>query len=836
MAGRCGWGQRLRRTRARIPRWGWSWGAAEFDDLNGPPVPMSDSPKPTPQGDPPAVQPDRTAPSLRGLAIARAALLALSLSLAAGWWMADPWVAVAVGVATAAGSLNGWVLRGQHQLPSAQQLLQARAGSQGTATSGMLSNESSAGLPSSGSNTNALLAELAPELNGLSRNVSTLMTRLGDTSMSGEQLELLEAAQGAQGQLGTLLGDVFDLVRIEAGRLKLRRRDFELREEVEEVLEQLCPLAWKRGLDLTAEIDESVPERLFADPRRLRQVIQHLLRATLRSTDSGEVFLKATGRMEKSARVLRLEIRDTAPRRSIAEFERLRERRPSALENLNELDLSLGLALAESFSDVMGGRFGVGIEGHAGNGLWIEVPVEVPEAATEEAAREDQELVGRRMLVIEARAAARETLVTAGNRLGLRVDEAADEHEAARILRAAAAEQDPIQLILLDDGLGGGIGREVVQRLTRGKPWPRPLSLLLTAGGGHENPAELVRMGVDAWVPKPLRLKRLEEGIRHVLAQSAASPGASDGGAVPHLVSGLATGTLEAPKGEFEEPAPVRVLLLEPDPALARVQVALLRKLGCRVAWQDEPAGFLRQYQDAVFDLLLADRAALLEIEESSLDSLVDARDGAQDVLISWEHDTPQGSEQGRSASDPAFQESEKAPSSQAPYSRVRCADLELEKPTNPLAVHTLLSTLLGNAASPPTENPSLLESLPQPLPVNDDSAPIDLDVIQSLKDLGGEDEPGLFRELVDMFLRDTPPRMEALGQALEAGDAGSLERVAHSMKSSCGNLGAVVMADLCAQLEKAGREGSLESASDLLQRSTAEFQRVIEALEAELA
>ena len=795
---------------------------------------MSDSPKPTPQGDPPAVQPDRTAPSLRGLAIARAALLVLSLSLAAGWWMVDPWAAVAVGVATAAGSFNGWVLRGQHQLPSAQQLLQARAGSQGTETSGRVGSESSAGLAPSGSDTNALLAELAPELNGLSRNISTLMARLGDTSLSGEQLDLLEAAQGAQGQLGTLLGDVFDLVRIEAGRLKLRRRDFELREEVEEVLEQLCPLAWKRGLDLTAEIDASVPERMFADPRRLRQVIQHLLRATLRSTDSGEVFLKATGRMEENARFLRLEVRDTAPRRSIAEFERLRERRPSALENLNELDLSLGLALAEGFSEVMGGCFGVGIEGHPGNGLWFEIPVEVSQEATQDAAREDQELVGRRMLVIEARAAARETLVTAGNRLGLRVDEAADEHEAARLLRAAAAEEDPVQLILLDDGLGGGLGREVVQRLTQSKRWPRPLSLLLTAGGGHENPAELVRMGVDAWVPKPLRLKRLEEGMRHLLAQSAPSPGTSDGCAEPHLVSRLATEALENSKGEYEEPTPVRVLLLEPDPALARVQVALLRKFGCRVAWQDEPAGFLRRYQDAVFELLLADRAALLELEQSSLDSLVDAREGAQDVLISWEHDTPEGSEQGRSASAP--EESEKPPSSPVASSRVRCADLELEKPTNPLAMHTLLSTLLGDAATPPTENPSLLESLPQPLPVNDDSAPIDLDVIQSLKDLGGEDEPGLFRELVDIFLRDTPPRMEALSQALEAGDASALERVAHSMKSSCGNLGAVVMADLCAQLEKAGREGSLEAAPDLFQRSTDEFRRVIEALEAELA
>lgn len=809
---------------------------------------MSDTPVQGPHGAPSTAMHPQPAPKLRGLACARAVLLALSLALLAGWWTADLAMAAAVGAAVLAGSLNGWILRGQHQLPDARELLAARRELRDEsqpdrapcdAGGAVADGEAPAGARAvQRSETNELLAELAPELSGLSRNVSTLLARLGDTSLSGDQLDLLEAAQGAQGQLATLLGDVFDLVRIEAGRLKLRRRDFELREEVEEVLEQLCPLAWKRGLDLTAEIDASVPEQLFADPRRLRQVIQHLLRATLRATDSGEVFLRASARPEGDGQVLRLEIRDTAPRRSSAEFERLRKRRPSALESLNELDLSLGLALAEGLSEVMGGAFGVEIEGQSGNGMWLEVPVEVPTDDDADAAREDQDLVGRRMLVIEARASARETLVTAGNRLGLRVEVATDELDATRLLRAAAEEQDPIQLILLDDGLGGGLGREVVQRLTQSSRWPRPHSLLLTTGGGPENPAELVRMGVDAWVPKPLRLKRLEEGIRHVLAQSAAAPASAERVPAPVLAIESA-GEAQAASATVEESGgstPVRVLLLEPDAALARVHVALLRQLGCRVVWQDEPSGFLRQYQDAVFDLLLADCTALVELDPVGLDALAEARDGAEDVLISWEdaadHPADQGSPESNSdleLEDPAFAQP-------APTPRARCADLELEKPHSPLAVRTLLSTLLGDATSPPTDTPSLLESLPQPLPVNDESSPIDPDVIQSLKDLGGEDEPELFRELVGMFLRDTPPRLEALGQALDSGDATELERVAHAMKSSCGNLGAVVMAELCYQLEMVGREGELESAQSLVQRSNEEFQRVIEALESELA
>jgi HPt (histidine-containing phosphotransfer) domain-containing protein/DNA-binding response OmpR family regulator len=796
---------------------------------------MSDLPAEGPSGTSTAPQPTRSAPSLRGLALARAVLLSFSLALVAGWWSLDPRLALAVGAAALAGTLNGWVLRGQHHLPSARELLEARRALDSEPPQ---ATESKPTGPAR-SDTNELLAELAPELSGLSRNVSALLARLADSSLSGEHLDVIEAAQGAQGQLSTLMADVFDLVRIEAGRLKLRRRDFELREEVEEVLEQLCPLAWKRGLDLTAEVDATVPERLFADPRRLRQVIVHLLRATLRATDSGEVFLRASSRGEGSERILRLEIRDTAPRRSSAEFDRLRKRRPSALESLNELDLSLGLALAEGLSGVMGGSFGIGCEGQTGNGLWLEVPVEVPEGAGSGAAREDLDLVGRRMLVIEARAASRESLVAAGNRLGLRVDAAADELDATGQLRAAFEAGDPIELILLDDGMGGGAGREIVQRITSSARWSRPLSLLLTSGGAPENPAQLVRMGVDAWVPKPLRLKRLEEGIRHVLNRSAESASKSEAGTMA-LVPRAPGNPLErenAPEpSDRRDPSPVRVLLLEPDASLARVQVALLRRLGCRVVWQDEARGFLRQYQDAVFDLLLADRGALLTLDGDEVAALSEARDGAQDVLISWENrgEGPGGA--GPPGTGGSSAELGESVHSAVNAPRARCADLDLEKPNNPLAVRVLLSNLLGDAISPSSNSPTSLDSLPRPLPVNENASPIDPDVIQSLKDLGGEDEPELFRELVGMFLRDTPPRLEALGRALESGDAHELERVAHAMKSSCGNLGAVVMAELCYQLEMVGREGALDSAQSLVQRSNDEFRRVIEALESELA
>jgi HPt (histidine-containing phosphotransfer) domain-containing protein len=97
------------------------------------------------------------------------------------------------------------------------------------------------------------------------------------------------------------------------------------------------------------------------------------------------------------------------------------------------------------------------------------------------------------------------------------------------------------------------------------------------------------------------------------------------------------------------------------------------------------------------------------------------------------------------------------------------------------------------------------------------------------------EGEPDILSELAVLFLEDAPPRLEALRQAIEGGDASSLERVAHTLKGSCGNMGALRMSTICAELQDIGHSGELVSAPVLMERLEAEFGRVRPALEAEV-
>ena len=107
----------------------------------------------------------------------------------------------------------------------------------------------------------------------------------------------------------------------------------------------------------------------------------------------------------------------------------------------------------------------------------------------------------------------------------------------------------------------------------------------------------------------------------------------------------------------------------------------------------------------------------------------------------------------------------------------------------------------------------------------------LDQDVIATLKDLGGEDEPELFMELVDLFIDDTRSQLDQVSAALTRGDTEEMRRRAHTLKSSCANVGAVHMAQSCFQMEQLAVAAELHDIEGLLAKVLAEFDQVKAAL-----
>ena len=646
----------------------------------------------------------------------------------------------------------------------------------------------------------ALLAELAPEITGALRGIARIADGLGETDLTLEQRDCVESIAGSTETLTNLLGDVLDLARIEAGRLKLRRKDFHLASAVETVVEELYPLAWKKGLELIVEVDAGLGDWFFGDERRVMQLLRHLLRGSIQTTDRGEVRLVVVPSTPDAPDdgPLRFEIHDTAPVHTQAELARLLEGSPSTLESLAELDLSLGLGLARGLVEVMGGRLGAHAKGDGGNLFWIEMPLGSSQEPHASLASDFSALVGVRLLVVDARSSARTSLVGATERLGLIVGEASSSEHAVRQVADAIEDGEAFDTILIDDDLHGGQGRALAQELAVQHGDGRPAIVLLTSAGRAQNPARLAELGIDAWIPKPVRIQRLQEALLFVNR-----PGATNDVAPADDVDGQAVCGTREPSS--------RVILVQDEPMRARVISAQLASNGCRVDVIDEFEGLTSAFQDGVYDLVLIDcqpepmqrHKILREVRA------IGASSGPRLRIVSI-HESNRSQEQHTLWMEAG-------------------ADACLPCPLSPLRSRIALSVLLGEAGDP---SPAPMED--EAMHQESDSV-LDPDVVQSLKDLGGDDDPGLFAELVELFLRDMPPRLDSLSEAMDSGDAKQLERTAHAMKSSCGNLGAMALAELCRQIEVSGRTGDVDGVRSLVQASQSEYQRVCEALAQEL-
>ena len=145
------------------------------------------------------------------------------------------------------------------------------------------------------------------------------------------------------------------------------------------------------------------------------------------------------------------------------------------------------------------------------------------------------------------------------------------------------------------------------------------------------------------------------------------------------------------------------------------------------------------------------------------------------------------------------------------------------------------LEAILERWISKPDEDKVTVSAVGDGSATREDSeeGPLDLSVLAGLRELQEEGEPDILGELIELFLTDVPPQLAALQEAVEAVEAHSVERIAHTLKGSSANMGATRMTAICSELENAGASGDLSRAPELLERLVEEFGRVRMALEA---
>jgi len=340
-----------------------------------------------------------------------------------------------------------------------------------------------------------------------------------EPDLTPSQREYLEIIDGAGEHLLTLIDDVLEMSKIEAGRITLRPAPFDLLNLLEELERLFRPRAEGKGLRLLVERGEVPVRWIVGDEGKLRQVLVNLLGNAVKFTQEGGITLRLETRRERGKLRLRAEVEDTGP--GIAEEEMGHLFRPFEQTRAGREaggGTGLGLRISREYLRLMGGDVIVHSRPGEGSLFGFDIPVrEAPAPAPAPAGHPGPGLppgaVAPRILVADDQAMNRKLLCRMLEPLGFKVRQASDGEEALAIHGSWRPD-----LILMDIKMPRMDGIEAIQRIrTAEKDGSRVPIAAVTASAFEEDRRRIREAGADDFLRKPFRRTELLKKIGGLL-------------------------------------------------------------------------------------------------------------------------------------------------------------------------------------------------------------------------------------------------------------------------------------------------------------------------------
>jgi PAS domain S-box-containing protein len=404
------------------------------------------------------------------------------------------------------------------------------------------------------------LATMSHEIRTPMNGVIGMTALLRDTPLTGTQAEYVRTIESSGESLLSLINDILDYSKIEAGHTELETRPFDLRQCVEDAIDMFAARAAEKRIELACEMDAGLSTDLVGDPARLRQVLVNLLGNALKFTDTGEVAVTVGAEPAGAQARLRFAIRDTGIGIPATAMDRL-------FKSFSQVDASttrrfggtgLGLAISKRLVELMGGRIWADSEPGQGSTFHFTVMVGVQPGAGARVASLP-EFENRRLLVVDDSATNRRLISGLTRSWGMEVVEAGSAREALALLGNGTR----CDLGIVDLHMPDMDGEEFAQAIHASPNLPKlPLVLLTAFGRATRNPDFVQSLA------KPIKAGALRTAIRTSLRRQPVISRSQD--PFPSLVIDSTLG----------QRCPLRVLIAEDNLVNQRVASLLLERLG----------------------------------------------------------------------------------------------------------------------------------------------------------------------------------------------------------------------------------------------------------------
>ena len=442
------------------------------------------------------------------------------------------------------------------------------------------------------------LATMSHEIREPMNGVIGMTRVLLDTPLSDEQREYVEAVLEAGEALVTIINDILDQSRMEAGRLDLDSVDFDLRALLDRLRTIIEPRTTEKGLALALDVAPEVPRTLRGDPGRLRQVLFNLLGNAVKFTAIGEVRLAVRVIADEGEHVrLGITVRDTG----VGIPEHLHDRlfTPYAQADPSVPRLyggsGLGLSICRRLVGLMGGTLAFSSVPDVGTTFELELPLARAAQDQPSSAPAAVGIAGSRLLIVDPNDATALPMQQQTAAWGVESALIASGGEALTSLRAAAGQGRAFDIALIDQSLPDVSGEELGRRIKADPELSSTRLVMVASSGLRGDAARVSQIGFAAYLPKPVTATTLLDCLRQLRAQDHGDGEPGPGALITvHSIS-------------ERRPAPLRILLADDNPVNCRIAVLMLEKAGHQIDVVNGGADAIEAVRGKSYDLVLMD-------------------------------------------------------------------------------------------------------------------------------------------------------------------------------------------------------------------------------------
>ncbi len=608
------------------------------------------------------------------------------------------------------------------------------------------------------------------------------MTELAlDTPLNAEQREYLELVKTSADSLLTVINDVLDFSKVEAGKMELDPAEFDLHECIDSAIRPVALRAHQKGLELLTDIQPGVPSALIGDAGRVRQVLVNLVANAIKFTERGEVLLRVGEESrEKNSVVLRFTVSDTG-------IGIPAEKQQLIFESFTQADGSttrryggtgLGLTISARLASMMNGHIWVESEPGRGSDFHFTARFEAAKNQSPRTVPDSINLRGRRVLVVDDNSTNRRILLQVLSNWGMDAAVVESGTKAIDALKSASAEMRPFELMVLDCHMPEMDGFTVAEQTRKATGAAQPIIMMLTSAVQRGYKDRCREAGISIQLTKPIKQDDLFEAVIRALGNPRPAPHAHSEKETLANSSGF-----------------LRVLLAEDNAVNQRLAVRLLEKWGHAIHVADNGKIAVEAWATKPFDVILMDlqMPEMGGLEATSIIRERERETGRHTPIIAMTAHAMTGD-------------------------REKCLEAGMDGYiSKPISAKDLMAALSSyTQAGKPSGN-------------KEDLAAIKVDRAETLRRIDGDLD--LLKEIAAAFMTEGPLLIDHMREAFRAGDAVALHRMAHTYKGSVSIFGVKGTADLAAELEQRAAARDLSEAGARIEQLDRHTRHVCEQL-----